>query len=131
MHVETSTVVGILLEEPEATGLLARLSAADHPVTSVVNTVEAALSVGRNIKDYPLAGRLVDDFLDKSGIEVVGVAPDLYEDVVRAYARYGKGTGHPAKLNFGDCFSYVLAKRAGVPLLYKGNDFALTDLANG
>lgn len=131
MHVETSAVVGILLEEPEASGLLARLSAADRPVTSVVNAVEAALSVGRSIKDYALAGRLVGDFLDKSGIEIIGVAPDLYDDVVRAYTRYGKGAGHPAKLNFGDCFSYALAKRAGVPLLYKGNDFSLTDLANG
>jgi len=49
---------------------------------------------------------------------------------VRAYARYGKGTGHPAQLNFGDCFSYAAAKRVGAPLLYKGADFSHTDLAH-
>lgn len=129
MHVETSALVGILLEEPDAAALLERLHAADRPVTSVVNAVEAALSVGKSIKDYPLAGRLVSEFLEQAGVEILAVTPDLYTDVVWAYAHYGKGVGHPAKLNFGDCFSYALAKRTGTPLLYKGNDFSHTDLA--
>ncbi|OQM77310.1 type II toxin-antitoxin system VapC family toxin [Manganibacter manganicus] len=129
MHVETSAVVGILLEEPEAKELLVRLNADDNPVTSVINAVEAALSVGRSIEDYPLAGQLVAAFLDKAGVRILPVAADVYDDVVRAYSRYGKGSGHPAKLNFGDCLSYALAKRTGQALLYKGNDFAQTDLA--
>jgi ribonuclease VapC len=129
MHVETSAVVGILMEEPEAKELLGRLNADDNRITSVVNAVEAALSIGRRIRDYPLAGRLVADFLDKADIGILPVPPDLYDDVVRAYSRYGKGTGHPAKLNIGDCFSYAFAKRSGHDLLYKGNDFSQTDLA--
>ena len=51
-----------------------------------------------------------------------------YDDVLAAYLRYGKDSGHPAQLNFGDCFSYAFAKRLGVPLLFKGRDFALTDI---
>jgi ribonuclease VapC len=53
----------------------------------------------------------------------------LYDGVIEAYAKYGKGTGHPARFNFGDCFSYAMAKRLGVSLLYTGNDFVRTDLA--
>ena len=66
---------------------------------------------------------------DMWGEEMVGVDAATYADVVDAYLCYGKGTGHPARLNFGDCFSYAMAKRAGVPLLYKGDDFSKTDLA--
>lgn len=53
---------------------------------------------------------------------------DLFEDVLQAYVRYGKGTGHPAGLNFGDCFSYAIARRRNLPLVHKGDDFARTDL---
>ena len=129
MFVETSTIVGILLEEPDKKDLLARLHAAVGPVTSVVNEVEAAISIGRRIRDFTLAGKLVGDFLEKAGIRVLPVTPDIYEDLVRAYARYGKGTGHAAKLNFGDCFSYAIAKQAGIRLLCKGNDFTQTDIS--
>ena len=127
--VETSAVVAVLLEEPEGPSLLAQMNNAERPVMTVVGAVEAALSVGRAIKDHSLSRELVSDFLDKAGIEVVGIGGDLYDDVVRAYARYGKGTGHGAALNFGDCFSYAFARRAGTPLIYKGNDFAQTDIA--
>lgn len=68
------------------------------------------------------------DFLKKAGIEVVGVSAEVYDDVLLTYSRYGKGTGHPARLNFGDCFSYVTAKRLGGAQLCKGNDFSQTDL---
>ncbi|MFU0503042.1 type II toxin-antitoxin system VapC family toxin [Pseudaminobacter sp. NGMCC 1.201702] len=129
MYLDSSAVVAILLDEPEAHQLLSRLYAAGRTEISVVNKVEAALSIGRIIKDYSLAGRLVAEFLDKVGAKISAVAPESYDDVLQAYTRYGKGTGHPAKLNFGDCFSYAFAKRSGVPLLYKGEDFSQTDLA--
>jgi len=129
MYLDSSAVVAILLDEPDAHQLLSRIHAAGQTEISIVSKVEAALSIGRNIKDYALAGRLVDEFLDKIGAKISAVPPEIYGDVLQAYTRYGKGTGHPARLNFGDCFSYASARRAAVPLLYKGDDFSQTDLA--
>jgi len=94
----------------------------------VVAAFEAALSVGRALEDRERAGRLVPRLLDEIGVTVAGIEADAYDDVLAAYLRYGKGTGHPAQLNFGDCFSYAAAKRKGVPLLFKGRDIALTDV---
>lgn len=131
MLVETSAIVAILLEEAEAGDFLARINATERPVTSVVNKIEAALAVGRAIDDYPLATRLVAEFLDEAGVTVLPVPVDIYGDVMAAYAAFGKGVGHKAQLNFGDCFSYAFAKRAAVPMLFKGNDFAQTDLGGG
>lgn len=131
MLVETSAIVAILLEEPGAVELMERIDDAAKPVTTIVNAFEAALSVGRVLENRVLAGKLVPELLDKAGIEMIGIEADLYNEVVHAYTKFGKGTGHSAKLNFGDCFSYAMAKRLGVPLLYKGNDFSQTDLAAG
>lgn len=129
MLVESSAIVAILLDEPEAVDLLERIGTAERPVTTVVNAFEAALSVGRVTDDRSLAAKLVPALLHEAGIEMIGIEADLYSDAVRAYLRYGKGTGHPARLNLGDCVSYATAKRLGVPLLYKGDDFSRTDLA--
>src|SRR5262245_38286565 len=113
MLVETSAIVAMLLEEPGAAELMARLDAAERPVTTVVNAFEAALSVGRVLENRDLAGKLLPEFLDKAGVEMIGIDADLYGEVVDAYVRFGRGSGHPAKLNFGDCFSYAMAKRLG------------------
>jgi ribonuclease VapC len=129
MLVETSAIVAILLDEPEQDQFLATITADPNPITSVVAAVEAALGVGKEISDFVRAGEIVQLFLEDTGIKVQDIPAGLYQEVVSAYSQYGKGTGHPAKLNFGDCFSYALAKRAGIPLLYKGNDFSQTDLA--
>ena len=80
------------------------------------------------MSNHELAPALVDAFCEQSGIETVPIYPDLFDEVVKAYRRFGKGTGHPASLNFGDCFSYAYARKHGLPLLYKGNDFAHTDV---
>ena len=129
MLVETSAIVALILEEPDAVELAERLDAAERPVTTVVNAFEAALSVGRAIENRELAARAVPELLRGAGVEMIGVDAELYDGVIEAYAKYGKGTGHPARFNFGDCFSYAMAKRLGVSLLYTGNDFAKTDLA--
>lgn len=71
----------------------------------------------------------LDEFLEASGIQIEPVTPQQARIARQAYARYGRGSGHPASLNFGDCFSYALAKEKGLPLLYKGDDFVQTDLA--
>ncbi|MDA0664778.1 MAG: type II toxin-antitoxin system VapC family toxin [Proteobacteria bacterium] len=70
----------------------------------------------------------LDAFLLKSRIAVVEVSPRVGDIAFDAYRRYGRGTGHPAALNYGDCFSYALARQMDAPLLYKGNDFAQTDI---
>lgn len=120
--VETSAIVAILLEETGADDLIDRVAAADHPATSVINAFEAVLSVGRVLGNHKRASELVPAMLTRTGIEMVGVEAGIFDDVVAAYLRYGKGTGHPARLNFGDCFSYAMARRAGVALLYKGEE---------
>jgi ribonuclease VapC len=71
----------------------------------------------------------VREFLTEAGIDTRPITPDIGEAALAALARYGKGMGHPAQLNLGDCFAYAMAKRHGVPLLYKGDDFSHTDLA--
>jgi ribonuclease VapC len=127
MIVETSASVAILLDEPECPAFLEAIGAADSPSTTVVAAFEAALSVGRALDDRERAGRLVPRLLGEIGVAVSGIEADAHDDVLAAYLRYGKGSGHPAQLNFGDCFSYAAAKRKGVPPLFKGRDFALTD----
>lgn len=128
MVVDASAVVAILLEEPDKGDYLVLLKKAQQPLTSVITKIEAALAVGREIQDYRLASTIVSEFFSKMRITTLGVMPETFDDVLAAYARYGKGTGHPARLNMGDCFSYALAKRSGLPLLYKGGDFPRTDI---
>lgn len=128
MIVETSAIVAILLDEPECPAFLEAIGTAEAPSTTVVAAFEAALSVGRALEDRERAGRLVPRMLDQIGVTVAGIEADAYDDVLAAYLRFGKGSGHPAQLNFGDCFSYAAAKRKGVPLLFKGQDFAQTDV---
>lgn len=72
--------------------------------------------------------RELDLLIHKAGVEVVSVDPDQVEVARAAYRRWGRGP-HPAGLNFGDCFSYALARTSGEPLLFKGEDFSLTDVA--
>lgn len=128
MYVEPSAIVAILKEEPDAQIYRDRLAVAPTKVISVVGKVEAAISLGRIVQDYEMGPRLVDRFCEEAKIATVAIQPDLFNDAVEAYRRYGKGSGHSAKLNFGDCFSYAYCKRHGIALLFKGDDFSNTDV---
>ena len=75
------------------------------------------------------ASQVLDSFISRLQIEEIPVSAQIGALAVEASGRYGKNVGHPADLNFGDCFAYACARALGVPLMYKGNDFALTDLA--
>ena len=75
------------------------------------------------------AKRITQDFLAEIGATLVPIGEETGNHAIDAFARYGKGKGHPAQLNLGDCFSYAVAKEQGVGLLYKGDDFLRTDLA--
>ena len=121
MIVDSSALVAILRGEPEAAGLADALR--ETPVRASAATVlETATVVGPEV-----AGQL-DTLLGHLELEIVPLDGEQLRVARSAMASYGKGRGHPARLNFGDCFSYALAKVTGEPLLFKGDDFAHTDV---
>jgi ribonuclease VapC len=124
--VDTSAVIAILRKEEEGEEFISALDAEMNPKMSVVNYVEVGvvLDSDRN----PVLSRKLDEFIRSSGIEVLPVTVEQGMAARMAYRDFGKGTGHPARLNFGDCFAYVLAKERDEPLLFKGNDFSATDV---
>jgi len=129
--VDTSAIVAILRQESGAAAFAECLGADDHPCMSAGTLLEASI-VLRTIdkKTTAIADLELDRFVSEAAIEIMDVTVDLANGARAAHARYGKGMGHPAQLNFGDCFSYALAKSLNVPLLYKGNDFSRTDIVS-
>lgn len=93
---------------------------------STATFLEAAIVV--DSKSNPTASRRYDDLLRDMTITLVPVDETQVRIAREAYRDFGKGSGHPAQLNFGDCFAYALAKATGEPLLFKGNDFSHTDV---
>lgn len=129
MMVDASALVAILAREPEEEALLDRLLAASKRVTHPVTIYETVQAISRlNAVRAGVGLADVEAFLKDVHLTVVALDPATAAAALDAFARYGRGH-HPAKLNMGDCFSYACAKLRGFPLLYKGEDFALTDLA--
>lgn len=125
MVIDTSALVAILFDEPEAPAIELKIEADPVRLISAGSLLEAALVVeGRY---GPTGGRELDLLLHKARIEVVAFDNDQAEVARQAFRAYGKGH-HPAGLNYGDCFSYALAKVSGEPLLFKGDDFDATDI---
>jgi ribonuclease VapC len=128
MIVDASAVVAILKEEPEAERLLRSLTASGElKRMSAANYLEAAIVVDANRN--PLLSRRLDDLILRTEIVVEPVTLEHAYLARAAYRDFGKGSGHPAALNFGDCFAYALAKSTREPLLFKGDDFSHTDVA--
>jgi ribonuclease VapC len=125
MVIDTSAIVAIALNEPEATEFEQRI--ADDPVRliSAATALEVTIVLETRLGDA--GGREFDLWLHKVGAEVVPVDTEQMDAARRAWRRYGKGR-HPAALNFGDCFSYALALTRSEPLLFKGEDFARTEI---
>ena len=124
MVVDTSALIAILFEEPEAARFARRIADTSNPVMSAASYLEAGVVVlGRHGPSYLPR---IDQALDRLRIMVVPVTPEHARLAIAAYERFGKGR-HPAGLNYGDCFSYALAQARGEPLLAKGDDFARTD----
>ena len=125
MVVDTSAVVAILLREPEADSFAGMVVDSPLRVMSVVTRVELSFVVEGRLRE---AGRTdLEQLLRDLRIELAAVTPEQAEIAIEAFRRYGKGR-HPAGLNIGDCFAYALAKATGHPLLFKGDDFAQTDI---
>lgn len=125
MIVDTSALIAILLEEAERETFKRSLIATDTCRLSVVSLVEATIVIER--RRGADGGRALKRLLAEAGIELMPVTAEQAESARRAWRRFGKGN-HRAGLNFGDCFAYALAETTGEPLLFKGEDFALTDI---
>ena len=126
MILDTSAVVGILNRERDAETLEDALVSARNRHMSAATLVE--LFVVIDGKRDPVRSARLDELLQRSDVEIIDVTTEQAHIARRAYRDFGKGSGHPARLNFGDCFSYALAKVTGEPLLFKGDDFGHTDL---
>ena len=125
MIVDTSAVLTVLFAEPDAERFERAIAAAHHCRMSTANFLEAAIVLESRTGGE--GGHQLDLVLERSPIELVPVTADLAQAARRAWRRFGKGN-HPAGLNYGDCFSYALAETTREPLLFKGQDFALTDI---
>jgi ribonuclease VapC len=128
MFVDASAIVAIIVREPDADPLAARLGSARRIHVSAIATYEAILGTARAL-GIPIdaAESLVDDFLAESQAEIVGIDSEIGRSAISAFQRFGRGR-HPAQLNMGDCFAYACARALNVPLLFKGDDFSQTDI---
>jgi ribonuclease VapC len=125
MVIDTSALMAILGDEPERREFIEKVEAADVRLLSAALFVEASIVIEARFGAEGQA--FLDLFIDRSGIEIVPVDEEQAREARLAYRRYGKGR-HSAGLNFGDCFAYALAMTSGEPLLFKGADFAATDV---
>ncbi len=125
MIVDSSALLAVILDEEDEARFSAALIDAPALRMSAANWVETAIVVdsGKN----PAAAIRFDDLFDLLRLKIESVTVEDAHRARAAYSDYGRGH-HPARLNYGDCFAYALAKRCGEPLLFKGNDFAQTDI---
>ncbi len=125
MVIDTSAIVAILQNEPEQDAFIEAIESADIRLVSAASFIEASIVI---LTRYGMDGVLdLDLFMAKAGIEISSVDSDQANIARRAFRDFGRGR-HPAELNFGNCFSYALAKSLDLPLLFKGSDFSKTDI---
>jgi ribonuclease VapC len=125
MVIDSSALLAIMAGEPERRAFIEAITAADSRLVAAPSMLETSMVVLSRSGE----SRLQDlrDFCARGAVETVPFGPEHVELALDALRRYGKGR-HPAGLNFGDCFSYALAKATGEPLLFKGEDFSMTDI---
>ncbi|MYL06469.1 MAG: type II toxin-antitoxin system VapC family toxin [Gemmatimonadales bacterium] len=125
MIIDSSAILAILLNEPDGVRYRRAIAEATSRRISAATLLETAIVAEG--KGGIRAGHELDRFLERTQVEVVPVTAEQAAVARDAWRCYGKGN-HPAALNLGDCFAYALARTAGEPLLFKGNDFLLTDI---
>lgn len=130
MFVDASALLAVLLREPDGQRFSRAMENAEQLFTSPIAVFETVAAIMRE-RTYSMreAQMAVEGALKIANIEIVPINRETGNLALEAFERYGKGRGHKAQLNMGDCFAYACAKSLGVDLLYKGNDFAATDLA--
>ncbi len=127
MIVDTSALIAILRNEPDALVYAKAVAAAAIRRVSAANYIEAAAVIDAS-RD-PVASRRFDDLFREAALRIEPVTEAQARLAREAYRDFGRGSGHPARLNLGDCFAYALAKASNEPLLFKGDDFTHTDIA--
>jgi ribonuclease VapC len=126
MIVDSSALIAILRNEPEAQAFSETIEKTQSVRISAGTLFEASM-VADKFRDPKVSARF-DEIVELSRMVIEPVTADHARIARKAYQDYGKGSGHPANLNFGDCFSYALAREKREPILYKGDDFVHTDL---
>lgn len=126
MIIDTSALIAILRAEGDASDMALAIERAQVRKISAANYLETAVVIDAS-RD-PIASRRFDELVATAELRVEAVTHDQAQIARDAYRDFGKGSGHKAGLNFGDCFAYALAKFTGEPLLFKGNDFGHTDI---
>ncbi|MDD7973938.1 type II toxin-antitoxin system VapC family toxin [Roseinatronobacter alkalisoli] len=141
MFIDASALCAVLLNEPEAPAMLKAMEGAKGKLMiSPIVRVEATLGIARSLRDtarathiseahFDEASRLVDELITTLGVREMHLTESMGTAAIAVLRKYGKVAGHPAKLNMGDALAYAAAKAFHAPLLYKGEDFARTDLA--
>jgi len=124
--IDTSALIAILRDENDAPDIALAIERAPVRRISAANYLETAVVI--DASRNPIASRRFDELVDTAELHIEPVTHDQARIAREAYRDFGKGSGHKAGLNFGDCFAYALAKSTGEALLYKGDDFGHTDL---
>ena len=125
MVLDTSALLAVLLNEPEASAFRLAIEADPLRLLSAASLVETAIVIEARVGEA--GGRELDLLLQKASVEVIAVDAEQADIARHAYRSFGKGR-HAAGLNYGDCFAYALAQSSGEPLLFKGQDFSQTDV---
>ena len=129
MFVDTSVIVAILADEPDADKFASKIAKSRHRYTSGLVILEAAMRLSSLLRVEPLdAEARIQQVLGEAEISVIPINGSIARRAVAAFAAYGKGQGHSAQLNLADCMSYACAQAYRVPLLFKGDDFSRTDI---
>jgi ribonuclease VapC len=124
--VDTSAIVAVLRDEAGAMVYSSLIAASPVTRMSAATYVELSIVID-GLQDARLAGAM-DKYLEESGVRIEPLTEKQAVIARTAYQRFGKGSGHPARLNMGDCFAYALARDLGEPLLFRGDDFTRTDI---
>jgi ribonuclease VapC len=128
MFIDTSAVIAILAREPDAAHFAREIAKASRPISAGHVLLEASMRLASILRVEPeTAKAAVLEVFAESGVQFVPIDLAVAESAVPAFARFGRGRGGKAQLNFGDCLSYACARVHGASLLFKGEDFAATD----
>ncbi|SFS09812.1 Uncharacterized protein, contains PIN domain [Agrococcus baldri] len=125
MIIDTSALIAVLADEPEADGLRELLAAYGGRMSAATLVEARMVAYGRAGAE---AMRRLDQFVRRYGLEIVPFDAEQADAAADAFTAHGRGSGHPARLNYGDTFSYALSHVADEPLLFIGDDFSRTDL---
>ena len=128
MIIDSSALLAVLRAEPDANSFATALLASTNPRISAANFLEAAIVI--DASHSPISSRRFDELCREAELIIEPVTEAQARIAREAFRDFGRGSGHPARLNFGDCFTYALAKDRGEPLLFKGDDFTHTDVTS-